>query len=483
MFGTFLKKDFKQKTIKGVLWSSVERFSVQGAQFVFSILFARLLVPEDYGVIGMIGVFLAISQSLINSGFANALIQKKNRTETDYSTVFYFNIFAGIFFYFLLFFFSPHIALFYNMPSLSTITKVVALELVFNSLSIVQRAKLSIELNFKSQAKAGFISTILSGLAGLFVAYHGFGVWALVVQSVSGTFISTALLFIIVRWKPLPVFSKESFSKLFSFGSKLLAAGLIETLYNNVHTLVIAKKYNASDLGIYSKSDKLTSFMPVNLTGILQKVTFPLLSSIQDDKEQLIEAYRKYLRLSAFITFPLLLGLAAIAKPFVVLLLTEKWIEIIPLLQLLCLSYIWHPVHVINLNLLQVTGRPDLFLRLEIIKKVLGILILIVTLPFGIKALCAGKILSGFISLFINTYYTGKFFALGFVKQLKDLFPTLLCSLSMAFVSYTICNLFPKNNFLSLLLGIISGIFYYFIINIIFKSKELKTLMNIFRGL
>jgi O-antigen/teichoic acid export membrane protein len=473
-----LGNDIKSKTVKGVFWSSIERFSVQGIQFVLGIIMARLLEPSDYGVIGMLAIFLAISQTFIDSGFSNALIRKQNRTEIDFSTVFYFNIGVGLFFYFLLFFVSSFIALFYNVPILKDITKVVALNIVFNSLAIVQRTKLTILVDFKTQAKVSLIAVVISGIIALIMAYTGFGVWALVFQSIFNNGLNTILLWVFVRWKPLTVFSVQSFKELFSFGSKLMISALIDTIYRNIYTLVIGKRFHVTELGYYTRADQFAQFPSSNLTGVFQRVTFPMLSSIQNDNEKLSMTYRRYLRLAAFVIFPLMCGLAGVARPFIKLVLSEKWLGVIPILQLLCFSMMWYPVHAINLNLLQVKGRSDLFLRLEVIKKCVGIVILCITLPMGIPALCAGGIISSIISLVINTHYTGEIISLGFIQQIKDLMPMLLSSLTMALGVYFISGLF-QNNFIGLLAGIMAGAVIYITINSITRSKELRMIAEL----
>jgi len=468
----------KQKTISGILWSSVERFSVQGIQFVFQIIMARLLFPSDFGLVGMLVIFLAISQSFVDSGFSNALIRKQNRTEVDFSTVFYFNIVVGIFFYFLLFFASPYIAMFYNAQVLENLTKVVAINVFINSLTIVQRAKLTILVDFKTQAKASLWSVVISGAIGIWLAHRGFGVWALAAQSVIAGFINMIALWIFSHWIPQWVFSKSSFKEMFSFGSKLLLSGLIDTTYNNIYIVVIGKYYSQIDLGYYTKANNFTQFPSSNITGILRRVTFPVLSSLQDDDEKLKEAYRKFLRLSAFIIFPLMMGLLGIASPLIQMLLTEKWKGAILLLQILCLSGMWFPIHAINLNLLQVKGRSDLFLRLEIIKKIIGVFILCITIPMGVVGMCCGLVVSSFVALFINTYYTGKLIQLGYWKQMKDLLPILGNSLSMGIIVWGISRLIHVN-ILALVIGITVGTIYYFSIARMTRSKELQEVKSL----
>lgn len=472
------QESLRNKTVNGVFWSAVERFSVQGIQFAIGIIMARLLTPSDYGIIGMLAIFLAISQSFIDSGFSNALIRKPDRTEADYSTVFYFNIVVGLFFYLLLFLASPAIASFYHTPLLEPVTKVVALNLFLNSLAVVQRAKLTIRIDFKTQAKASLISIVVSGAVGIVMAYRGYGVWALAVQSVCNALLNTVLLWIFSKWVPGRIFSWVSFREMFSFGSKMLLSGLLDTTYRNIYTLVIGRKFSAGELGNYTRADQFAQFPSSNLTGVLQRVTFPVLSSIYDDDERLRRVYRKYLRVSAYVIFPLMVGLAALSGPLVRLVLTEKWSGVILLLQLLCFAYMWNPVHSINLNLLQVKGRSDLFLRLEIIKKVIGVAILIVTIPMGVAAMCAGIIVSSVVCLSINTYYTGKLIRVGFFMQMRDLLPSLFYSLSMGTVVFIIVRLLD-NDWLRLVLGTLAGTVYFLAISRITHSKELRDLLSL----
>ena len=471
-----MEESLKQKTVSGIIWSSLERFSVQGIQFLIMIIMARLLLPSDYGLIGMLAIFFAISQSFIDSGFSNALIRKNDRTEIDFSTVFYFNIIVGILFYLLLFFASPAIAHFYNAPLLENVTKVIGVNIFINSLTVVQRAKFTIEVDFKSQAKASVLSVIISGVLGIWMAYSGYGVWSLVVQSVVNGSINMILLWYYSRWIPARTFSVSSFKEMFSFGSKLLLSGLLDTVYKNIYTIVIGKKFSAQDLGYFTRADQFAQFPSSNLTGIVGRVTFPILSSIQNDEPRLQSVYRKYLRMSAFVVFPLMMGMAALAHPLIFVLLTSKWEGVIILLQIICIASMWYPVHAINLNLLQVKGRSDLFLRLEVIKKVIGIVVLFITIPLGVVAMCIGMIFSSFFALIVNTHYTGKLINVGFIKQMGDLFPILANSLTMGGLVWWITQ-FIKLNEMRLFLGGVIGIIYYFLVAYITHSAELKEIL------
>lgn len=473
-----MAESLKSKTVKGVVWSAVERFSTAGISFVFGLILARLLMPSDYGVLAMLAIFMAIAQTFIDSGFSNALIRKPDRTEKDNATVFYFNIVVGIVCYVLLFFSAPFIARFYNTPILVPVTRVVGLNLLFNSLCVVQQALLTVRIDFKTQAKISLSSAVISGFVGIYFAYRGFGVWALAIQTVGATLIRTILLWILAKWRPKASFSKASFKSLFSYGSKLLASGLLDTVYNNLYTIIIGKRFTSASLGVYARADQWGQFLSVNITGILQRVTFPVLSTIQNEDERLSTNYRKFLRVSGFVIFPLMVGLAAVADPMVRLILTDKWAGTIPLLQILCFALMWYPIHAINLNLLQVKGRSDLFLKLEIYKKIIGVSILIVTVPMGLTALCVGRVASSLIALALNTYYTGKIIHLGYFRQMKDLLPVLFNSLLMGLLVYG-STLIVQGTAWQLFVGIIVGAGYYILSNHLLQTMEWKEFLLI----
>ena len=477
-----MAESLKNKTVKGVLWSAMERFSVQGVSFVVMIFMARLLTPKDYGLIGMLAIFLAVSQSLVDSGFSQALIRKQDRTEVDNSTVFYFNIVVGIVMYLILFACAPFIADFYNEPQLVAITRVVGLSVFLNSLVVVQRALLTVKIDFKTQAKAGIIAAVTSGAIGISAAYMGYGVWAIVLQQLTNLSVNVILLWILSKWKPIWAYSWASFRNLFGFGSKLLASGLLETVYRNIYQIVIGKVFSASDLGYYTRAHQFSDFPSSNVSGIMQRVTYPVLCSIQDDDIRLANVYRRFLRLSAFVVFPLMLGLAAVAKPFILVLLKEQWLFSATLLSIICFQMMWYPIHAINLNLLQVKGRSDLFLKLEIWKKVVGVAILVVTIPMGLVAMCVGGIISSIISLIINTHYTGKLIQLGFIKQMKDLSGVLALSLTMGALVYWVISLMTGYAaIVQLMTGILVGALYYILIAFLCKMQEWNELIGLIR--
>lgn len=456
-----MAESLKQKTVKGTIWSAVEAFSTQGIQFLVTLVMARILTPADFGIVGMITVFIAISNVFINSGFTSALIRKPDRTEADNSTVFYFNIVVAFILYIILFFCAPLIADFYDQPILTLVTRIISLSFVIGSFNVVQRAQYNIKLDFKTQAKGSLIGVFLSGFIGILMAYLGYGVWALVAQQLSNLVFTSIFLWIYSSWRPQLIYSWKSFRDMFSFGSRMLISSILDTVYTNVYSLVIGKVYKASDLGYYNRAQSFTSISSSNITGVIQRVTFPVLASIQNEDERLREGYRRILRISGFIIFPLMLMLAALSKPLIITLLTEKWMYSSLLLVPICFSSMWYPIHAINLNLLQVKGRSDLFLRLEIIKKVMGVSILIGTVPLGLYWMCWGSVLSALIGLIINTHYTGKLLNLGFLKQMKDLTPVLILSLIMGSGVWFTIKYLPLTEPVLLIIGIIEGALIY----------------------
>ena len=476
-----MSSSLKQKTVKGVLWSSLERFSVQGIQFLVMIVMANMLTPHDYGLIAMLAVFIAVSQSLVDSGFSQALIRKQVPSEIDNSTVFYFNIVVGLLLYGLLFIAAPFIADFYNEPQLICITRVIGLSVLINSFVVVQRALLTIKIDFKTQAKAALTAAIISGVLGIWMAATGYGVWAIVAQQLVNLGVNVFLLWILSHWRPLWTYSWASFFNLFGFGSKLMVSGLIDTLYRNIYLIVIGRVFSASDLGYYTRAQQFTDFPSSNLSAIIQRVTYPVLCSIQNEDERLSFVYRKFLRLSAFVIFPLMMGLAAVAEPLVLTLLNEQWLFAATLSSIICFQMMWYPIHAINLNLLQVKGRSDLFLKLEIYKKVSGVCVLCITIPMGLIAMCVGGFFTSMIALIINTYYTGKLIGVGFFRQMGDLLPVFFLSVSMGAVVFGIINYLSFSPVLQLVMGTCVGIVYYVLMASLFKFNELKEIIQLLK--
>ncbi|MBQ0069649.1 MAG: lipopolysaccharide biosynthesis protein [Bacteroidales bacterium] len=446
--------DLKNKTVNGVIWSFVERFSVQGVVFVLDLIIARLIGPDNYGLIAMLAIFMSVSQVFIDGGFSSALIQRKERSEADYSTVFYINIVISLITYALLFFAAPYIADFYNQPILAPITRVYSLNLVINSLVAVNKTKLTIDVDFKTQSKISFYSAGLSGIVGVTLAFLGYGVWSLVVQALVLAGLNVLLSFYYVRWFPRERFSTDSFKKLFSFGSKLLVANIISALYAKAYDMVIGKKYDKASLGLFSRADKFNQFASSNISGVLQRVSFPVLSSIQDDDERLKRAYKKYMQLSALIVFPLILGMCGIARPMIEVLLGQEWMGCVTMLQILAFAYLWDCVVMVNLNLIYVKGHSDYVLKLEIVKKTIAFIILAVSLFFDLTVICCGRVLYSIIAFYLNTYYTKKLLNYGFFAQLKELSPILFMALVVTAIGLTFSALI-SNAYLALVASLI----------------------------
>ena len=465
-----MSDSLKSKSMKGMAWTGFSRLGTQFSQFVIGIILARLLMPEDYGVIAMLTFFIAIAETFLDSGFASALIQKKDRTEIDFSTVFYFNLAISLALYTFFYISSPFIADFYGMPILNKVTRVVALSLVINGLAIVQTAKLTIELNFKAQAIASITATFISGLLAIYLAYMGWGVWALAFQGVSSSLIRTLLLWILSRWRPLWAFSYDSFQRLFSFGSKLLCSGMINTVYENLYTLVIGKVFTASEVGFFNRGDHFAQLPTKTVQQMVVQVNYPILSSMQDDEERLVNTYQRLLTSPMFLLYPLLIGLVVLAEPLIMVLIGEKWLPCVPILQIACIGCLFDPLTHINLNLLYVKGRSDLVLKLEFIKKPIAFLILFISIPFGLLWMCFGRSLYSFIAFVFNCYYSGKMIGLGFFMQMKMLFPIVFRSLIMGAIVY-LSTLFVDNNISKLIVGTIVGFLFYVLVCEIMKDK------------
>lgn len=469
--------NIKNKTKKGLFWSSIERFGTQGVQFLFGIMLARLLSPSDYGIIAMPMIFLALAQVFIDGGFGSALIRKSNLCEEDLSTTFYFNIVVGICSYIILFLTSQWIADFYDTPILSGILKVTALTVLFNPLCVVQQTLLTRKIDFKTQAKVSVSAQLFTGLIGISMAYNGYGVWSLVFQQVGGYLLRTILLWYYGRWYPKTGWSRESFNYLWGFGSKILIAGLMETAYRNIYAVLIGKIYTPSELGNYTRASQFSQLPSSNITGVLQRVTYPVLSTMQDDNDRLRLNYRKLLRMTAMLIFPLMIGLSAISYPLINLLLGEKWLATVILLKIICFDMMWYPVHAINVNLLQVKGRSDLVLKTEIAKKIVGVTVLIITIPMGIVPLCVGMVISSILALVINTYYTGKLINVGFFVQVVDILPILIiCSGMYIFIEAV--NLISMKDYLHIIADLILGATFYIISVFLFIKKDFENCLE-----
>lgn len=469
----------KSIATKGIFWSAVDKFAVQIGQFIVSIVLARILLPEDFGLIGMLAIFMALSQTFIESGLGVGLIQRQERTDIDFSTVFVFNLLVSSFFYLLLFFSAPWISTFFNQPQLTDLVRVLGLSLFINAFSIVQKSKLTIAMDFKSIAKSNVIAVITGGLCGVIAAINGYGVWSLVIQSLVWSLATTVSLWFLSSWIPSFLFSKKAFSSLFDYGSKILLAGLYAQLMNNVFNICLGRFYPAASLGFYTRAKSFADLSAGTIVSTIQQVTFPVLATVQNDQDKLVSIYSRMIRMSAFLIIPLMALIALLAKPIVILLLTEKWISLIPLLQWMVFARIFLPMSAINMNLLNAIGRSDLFLKVDLAKLPLTVLAILITIPLGVKAIIIGHVITSALSFVINAYLPGKFYSYGAMKQLKDMLPIFAATVVMAILVFAM-SCFVDNLILQLFLGVILGTITYLSICWLLKLEELKEVWELF---
>lgn len=470
----------KDKTIKGVIWGSINNFSNQGIQFIISVILARLLTPQEFGLVGMLTIFITISDSFINSGLGSALIRKKDCTKEDYSTVFYFNLIVGLFFYFVLFFSSNAIAQFFNEPQLESLVKVLGLILIINAFTIIQGTIITKRVDFKLYAKISVIAGTCSGFIAIILAIYGFGVWSLVARSIAYSGLHSLLLWYWNSWRPSLIFSKSSFKDLFGFGVNLLGSSIIGKLSQNLNTLVIGKFFSAAELGFYTRADSFKNIPSQNINTIISKVSYPILSQIKDEPERLKNAYRNLILVVTFLSFILMSGLAAVAEPFIITLIGEKWRSSILFLQMLCVPGMLYPLQALNLNMLNVQGKSNLYLRLTIIKSLLRIPFIIFGILMGINYLVGGMIVLALIEYYINSYYSGRFINYSIKEQLIDILPTLLLSFLMFFLVWFVGKYLTLNSYaIILLIQSIIGLVFVIIYSEIARLKSYLLMKNI----
>lgn len=456
----------------------MERGGTQGIQFIVTIVLARILLPEEFGLIVLVTIFIGIAGVFVQSGFNTALIQKKNVDEVDFSSVFYLSLVASGLLYIFLFYTAPLVANFFEEPELEPVLRVLSFTLFFGAVNSIQIAVVARKMQFKKLFFSSVGAIIISGTVGLVMAYTGFGVWALVGQQLTNQLMVMVILWFTVKWRPKLVFSLERIKKLFSFGWKLLVSGLIDILYTNSQSLLIGKMFSPEILGFYNRGEQFPNLIVSNIDGSIQTVMLPTLSSHQEDRQRVKEIVRRSIVTSSFIVFPMMIGMAVIAEPLVKILLTEKWLPAIPFLQIFCASYALWPIHTANLQAINALGRSDIFLKLEIAKKIFGLIILAISMPFGVYAMAIGVLITGIIATFINTYPNLKLIDYSFKEQWKDILPSLLLSLLMGFVVYSIqwIGIAPA---LTLILQVFVGVVVYIGLANVFKLEcftYLKTL-------
>lgn len=474
------KHSLKSLALKGMSWSALDKFGTYASQLVINIVLARLLIPEDFGLVAMLSVFQAISQTFIDSGMGSGLIQKTDRTEVDFSTVFVFNLAVSVIAYGLLYFSAPYIADFYKEPRLIPLTRALMLSIIFYALVAVQTVKLTIALDFKTLTKINLTKIIIGGIVGIIAAYNDCKAWSLVWQTLTNALVGVILFKTIVDWKPSLKFSKNSFQKLFGFGSKLLCSGIVAQIFNNLYNIFIGKFYSAKDLAYYSKSYSYTNVASGTITSILQQVSYPILASIREDKNRLLSIYKRLIRMTSFLVLPIMATLAALAEPLVVFFLTEKWLPMVPFFRWLCLARIVTPVSALNMNILNANGRSDLFLKLDLSKLPLSILIMFITVPLGVDAVVIGNAVGSLLCFFINAWLPGKLYGYGPIAQLKDIFQMIVITLITGLSTYKIIS-FCQTPLLQLIVGSISSILIYYILSYLVHIEELKEVNNLLR--
>jgi O-antigen/teichoic acid export membrane protein len=474
------QSSLKDKTLSGMFWTFSDLIANQGLNFIIQIIFARLLTPRDFGVIGMITVLIAVAQTIVDSGFTNGLIREREVGQREYSTVFFFNTAVALSLYFIMFISANAISNFFAEPQLVGILKILGLVLVINSFGIIQRTILIRKIDFKTQIKVSVLSSIVSGIIGIIAAFTGYGIWSLVIRTLAKEFMQSVLLAVFNRWKPSLIFCKATFLRLFSFGWKLLLSQLLSTIFQNIYYLIIGKAYSANDLGYYTNASKLRDIACESTTGAIQSVSYPVLSSIQENNKKLKEGYRKITKNSAFLTFPIMIGLAAIADPLYRFLFGEKWLAAIPFFQILCFSGLLYPLHAINLNILKVKGRSDLYLYLSIARRILGVTTigLVFFFKLGLFVLVWTSVFDSCISYFINSYFSADLLSYSAKEQIKDVMPISLISASMGILVYFCGTLLPCANFLKLITEVLIGLVWYYFLCRIFKIEELNTIFD-----
>lgn len=470
-----------KKIISAFSWKMLEKLGTKGIQVIIQIFLARLLFPDDYGMVAILSVFIGLSNVFIQGGFNIALIQKKDATETDFSTALYTSFGIALFFYLVLFFTAPMIAEFYKMQQLKELLRVLSLGLFAGAINSIQYAYISRKLQFRSYSLATILASVLSGIIGIFLASKGFGVWTLVLQQLTANYLAVVFLWFFVKWRPQWTFSIQSLRAMFSYGWKILGTGLINSLYTSIYNLVIGKVYSSELLGLYNRGDQFPNLIVNNINDTVQSIVLPVLSSTQDDKQEVKRILKKGLILNTFVVVPMMMGLAAVSKSVIQILLTEKWLPAVPYMQLLCIVYMIYPIHTMNIQCMKALGRSDIFLKLEIIKKIMEAAILLVTVRWGLKAMICGQLLSSFISIFLNIYPISKLIQYGVKEQITDIAPTIFSGILMV-IGVQMFALVPMMEPFRLVLQIGFGIVFWGTFNLLIKNPAMVECARLFRG-
>ncbi len=465
------KEGIRKRAFSGFFWRLFERIAAQGVQLLVSIILARLLTPEDYGIIALITVFISISTTIVGSGLGNALIQKIDADQTDFSSVFYVNMFLGVAMYGLLFAAAPLIAEFYHEAALTGVLRVLGLTLIISGINGVQRAYVSRHMQFKRFFYSTIIGTMISALIGISMAYGGLGYWALVAQNLSNHCIDTLILWFTVRWRPIREFSFKRMKRLYSYGWKLLASSLLNTMYSNLFSLVVGKVYCSSDLAYYNRGNQIPALITTNIDTSIQSVLLPVMSGVQNDRTRLKAMVRRSITVSAFVMMPAMAGLAAVAEPLTRLLLTEKWLPCVPYMRISCFMYALWSIHTSNLQAINAMGRSDIFLKLEILKSVLGMVVLLLTIPGGLRIMLAGMCLNSILATAINAAPNRKFLNYRYMEQIRDILPAAILSVAMG-AAVWMFSLLDLNLYAMLSVQILFGAAMYTGLAALFKMES-----------
>ena len=474
------QQSLKDKTIKGTAWSAIDNVTQMGVSFLVSIVLARLLSPDDYGLIGIINIFTVVCTAIINGGFSTALIRKKDITDDDYNTSFIVNLGLSLVLYALIFIASPLIAEFFEREELVSLTRVSSFTMIIGALAIVQQTRLTKRIDFKTQTKITLIASVVSGAVGITMAFLGFGVWSLVAQMLTVQGLKTILLLVYNHWIPSLRFNKQSFHELFGFGWKMMVSAVLDSLWTQLYQVVVGKFYNAATLGQYTRAKQFSQMFSSNLTNVIQRVTYPVLSEIQDDKVRMIAAYRRVIKVTMFITFSLMFALGAVSEPLLYCLIGEKWHEAATYLPLICFVGAFYPLHAINLNMLQVQGRSDLFLKLEIIKKIIGLGPLFIGAFVGIFPMLYISIVSSIISYFLNSYFPGKLLGYTSWMQLQDISKSFSITFATAVVVF-ILKYLPMSNWIILPIQVVVGLVVFILLCKLTKIEEYAEMLKMIK--
>ena len=475
-----MEESLKKKTVKGLGWSALDNVARYGIQFAIGIVLARLLSPDDYGLLGLVGIFTVVCTAFVNGGFTTALIRKKDATDDDYNTVFICNLGMSLLLYAVTFLCAPLIANFFERQELTALVRVSSLGLIVGALGMVQQTRLTKRIDFKTQTKITLVASVVSGIVGIGMALAGFGVWALVWQQLVSQAITTLLLYVYNRWLPRLSFSPESFHDLFGFGWKMMVSILLDAVWKELTQVVVGKFYSPATLGQYTRAKHYAKLLSSNLTSVVERVTYPVLSSIQDDKQRMVSAYRRIIRTSMFITTVALFSLAAVSEPLIYCMIGPKWHEASTYLPLICITFSLYPLHAINLNMLQVQGRSDLFLGLEVIKRIISLAPLFVGAFVGIMPMLCVNMVVGIIAYFLNSHYSGRLLGYSSWMQMRDIAPSYALAISIA-LSVWFLKYLPLSYWIILPLQIAVGTVVFFSICELFKMKEYKEITDILK--